>query len=397
MLFQALSGSECLTVTIAENVARVVIDNPQRKNAVDLAGWRALAALVPELAARDDVRAIVLTGAGADFCAGADISEFDTVRKGAATARVYEGANSAAFAAIRTSAVPVIAAIRGICFGGGFGLAAACDLRIATHDARFAVPAARLGLAYPQDAMVDIVGAATAWEHLAPESATCGPINVGGGSARTAHGLLPVPAPATAELLQGLPIYGAGESELVTPTGAVLLAELVDRATGELPRLVLDGVGYGLGKRDTPGRPNAFRLLRGSDQCVGIEIAFAGRRAADVNRVVRGQCMRGSAIGVGINSDAFDARLAAGANHAKGNLATVGNEEAANQASGTQPGCRLARNARSPSWPSGDTRCFAMASVVIAAASAGDRPHTCVMSRFDAAIAEGEAVRHSVT
>jgi uncharacterized protein (TIGR00299 family) protein len=114
--------------------------------------------------------------------------------------------------------------------------------------------------------MVDLVGAATAWEHLAPESASCGPINVGGGQARTAHGLLPVPAPATAELLQGLPIYGAGEGELLTPTGAVLLAELVDRATGDLPRLVLDGVGYGLGKRDTPGRPNAFRLLRGREQ-----------------------------------------------------------------------------------------------------------------------------------
>ncbi len=115
------------------------------------------------------------------------------------------------------------------------------------------------------DAMVDLVGAATAWEHLAPESASCGPINVGGGQVRTAHGLLPVPAPATAQLLQGLPIYGSGEGELLTPTGAVLLAELVDRATGDLPRLVLDGVGYGLGKRDTPGRPNAFRLLRGSE------------------------------------------------------------------------------------------------------------------------------------
>jgi enoyl-CoA hydratase/carnithine racemase len=160
MLFQALSGNECLTVTVAQNVARIIIDNPQRKNAVDLAGWRAIAALVPELAARADVRAIILAGAGSDFCAGADISEFDTVRRDAATARVYEAANSAAFAAIRTSAVPVIAAIRGICFGGGFGLAAACDLRVATSDARFAVPAARLGLAYPQDAMVDIVSAA---------------------------------------------------------------------------------------------------------------------------------------------------------------------------------------------------------------------------------------------
>ena len=162
MTFQAPSGTSSLDFTISEHVARIVIDNPQRKNAIDLAGWRALAALIPELAARPDVRVIVLSGAGSDFCAGADISEFDTVRKDAATARIYEGANSAAFAAIRTSAVPVVAAIRGICFGGGFGLAASCDLRIATEDARFAVPAARLGLAYPRDAMIDIVTAAGA-------------------------------------------------------------------------------------------------------------------------------------------------------------------------------------------------------------------------------------------
>ncbi|HVS10425.1 MAG TPA: nickel pincer cofactor biosynthesis protein LarC, partial [Planctomycetota bacterium] len=113
------------------------------------------------------------------------------------------------------------------------------------------------------DAMVDLVGAAVAWAHFAPESATCGPINVGTGRVRTAHGMLPVPAPATAELLRGLPIYGEGEGELLTPTGAVLLAELVDRGNGDLPRLVLEGVGYGLGKRDPTGRPNAFRLLRG--------------------------------------------------------------------------------------------------------------------------------------
>lgn len=162
MTFQARADTNSLNVTVSEHVARVVIDNPQRKNAVDLAGWHALAALIPELAARADVRVIVLSGAGSDFCAGADISEFDIVRKDAATARIYEAANSAAFAAIRASAVPVIAAIRGICFGGGFGLAASCDLRIATDDARFAVPAARLGLAYPQDAMIDIVSAAGA-------------------------------------------------------------------------------------------------------------------------------------------------------------------------------------------------------------------------------------------
>lgn len=160
MTFQAPAGTGCLAVSVSRNVARIVIDRPQRKNAIDLAGWRALAELVPALAGREDVRIVVISGAGSDFCAGADIAEFDTVRRDAATARVYEAANSAAFAAIRTSAVPVLAAIRGICFGGGFGIAAACDLRIATADSRFAVPAARLGLAYPQDAMVDIVSAA---------------------------------------------------------------------------------------------------------------------------------------------------------------------------------------------------------------------------------------------
>jgi uncharacterized protein (TIGR00299 family) protein len=141
------------------------------------------------------------------------------------------------------------------------------------------------------DAMVDLVGAATAWEHFAPASASCGPINVGGGQATTAHGLLPVPAPATAELLRGLPIYGAGESELLTPTGAVLLAELVDRATSELPRLVLDGVGYGLGKRDTAGRPNAFRLLRGSEPVGEGEIVALECNVDDVTGEALGYLM----------------------------------------------------------------------------------------------------------
>lgn len=146
-------------IAMADAIARVMLDAPRRRNAVDLAGWLELAALIPRLAA-DGARVIVLSGAGADFCAGADISEFGTVRRDAGTARRYEAANSAAFAAIRHAPVPIIAAIRGVCYGGGFGIAAACDLRLATPDARFAVPAARLGLAYPVDAMADIVKAA---------------------------------------------------------------------------------------------------------------------------------------------------------------------------------------------------------------------------------------------
>jgi uncharacterized protein (TIGR00299 family) protein len=79
---------------------------------------------------------------------------------------------------------------------------------------------------------------------------------------RTAHGELLVPAPATAELLRGVPIYGGPGGELTTPTGAVLLAELVDEFV-ELPALVLEGTGYGLGRKDLPGQPNAVRLIRG--------------------------------------------------------------------------------------------------------------------------------------
>jgi hypothetical protein len=112
------------------------------------------------------------------------------------------------------------------------------------------------------DSIVDLVGAAAAVEHLAPGRITCGQVNVGSGRVRTAHGELPVPAPATAELLRGIPVYGGPGGELTTPTGAVLLAELVEEYL-DFPAVVLDGTGYGLGKKELPGQPNALRLLRG--------------------------------------------------------------------------------------------------------------------------------------
>ncbi|MFN3548475.1 MAG: enoyl-CoA hydratase/isomerase family protein [Mesorhizobium sp.] len=142
-----------------DGIVSVTIDRAEKKNALTLTMWRTLADVFAREAARASTRVIVLAGAGSDFCAGADIGEFGDLRGGADSARDYEAANSDAFRAIRESAVPTIAAIAGICFGGGFGLAAACDLRVATRDARFSVPAARLGLAYPQDAMQDIVRA----------------------------------------------------------------------------------------------------------------------------------------------------------------------------------------------------------------------------------------------
>ncbi len=112
------------------------------------------------------------------------------------------------------------------------------------------------------DSIVDLVGAAAAIEFLAPERLTCGPVNLGSGRVRMAHGDVPIPAPATAELLCGVPVFGGPGGELTTPTGAVILAELVDEYV-ELPAMILEGVGYGLGKKDLPTHPNALRLLRG--------------------------------------------------------------------------------------------------------------------------------------
>lgn len=113
------------------------------------------------------------------------------------------------------------------------------------------------------DSIVDLVGAAAAVEHLAPERLTCGPVNLGSGRVKMAHGEVSIPAPATAELLRGVPVHGGPGGELTTPTGAVLVAELVDEFV-DLPAMVLDSVGYGLGKKELPHQPNALRLLRGS-------------------------------------------------------------------------------------------------------------------------------------
>ncbi|MBO6725285.1 MAG: enoyl-CoA hydratase/isomerase family protein [Rhizobiaceae bacterium] len=148
-----------ISLDIADHVARLTIERPEKRNALSQAMWLELTDRLETAIADPDVRVILISGAGDHFCAGADIGEFDTVRRNAETARAYEKANSDAFAAIRNAPVPTIAAIRGICFGGGFGIAAACDIRLASEDARFCVPAARLGLAYPHDAMADIVHA----------------------------------------------------------------------------------------------------------------------------------------------------------------------------------------------------------------------------------------------
>ncbi|MEM1038624.1 MAG: enoyl-CoA hydratase-related protein [Pseudomonadota bacterium] len=154
----SLHLSHSISISVSDAVGTIRLTNPERHNALSQADWLAIPEAVVKIV-EAEARVMILLGEGRSFCAGADISEFDVVRKDPATARVYESANSEAFRAVREAPIPVLAAIDGYCLGGGFGLAAACDLRLATARAVFGVPAARLGLAYPVDAMGDIVSA----------------------------------------------------------------------------------------------------------------------------------------------------------------------------------------------------------------------------------------------
>ena len=113
------------------------------------------------------------------------------------------------------------------------------------------------------DAIVDIVGACVGIEALGIERLVCSPIPTGSGTVQCEHGVLPVPAPATAELLRGVPLAACDEpAELTTPTGAAILTTLAE-SFGPLPPMRIASVGYGAGTRENRGRPNFLRLVVG--------------------------------------------------------------------------------------------------------------------------------------
>jgi len=113
------------------------------------------------------------------------------------------------------------------------------------------------------DSIIDIVGIAFAMEWAAADRVVCSPLNIGGGMVRSAHGLLPVPSPATVRLLGDAPIYGgAVQNELVTPTGA-LIATTYASSFGSIPPMSVERIGYGAGDRDHPSTPNVLRVLIG--------------------------------------------------------------------------------------------------------------------------------------
>ena len=130
------------------------------------------------------------------------------------------------------------------------------------------------------DSIIDIAGAVVGLEWLGAERIVSSPLNVGSGTVKCAHGLFPVPAPATTRLLADAPIYSSGvQAELLTPTGALLVTDYAD-AYGPMPALRVRQVGYGAGDRNLPDRPNVLRIVVGDEEA----------RAGETERMLLVEC-----------------------------------------------------------------------------------------------------------
>jgi enoyl-CoA hydratase len=155
-----------ILASIDQGVGRVVFNQPEKRNAMSVEMWAGMGQALDLFAEDPAVRCVVLEGAGDKaFVSGADISQFEQNRANADAQQEYDRLTSAGRAKLSAFRKPVIAQIRGFCMGGGLGIAMSTDIRIASEDSQFGIPAARLGIAYGFDmvrALVDLVGPAHA-------------------------------------------------------------------------------------------------------------------------------------------------------------------------------------------------------------------------------------------
>ena len=137
----------------------ITFNQPQKRNAVSQEMWQRMPEYVRDLAADPAIRVVILRGAGdAAFVAGADISQFKDRRRNATDEEEYRRISAAGSESLATLGKPLVAMIHGFCIGGGVSIAITCDLRIAADDARFGIPAARLGLGYHYKGMEKLMG-----------------------------------------------------------------------------------------------------------------------------------------------------------------------------------------------------------------------------------------------
>lgn len=151
-------------------IGRITFNNPERRNAISYEMWQAIPPALQEFGADPAVRVVIVSGAGGKaFSAGADVSQFESHRSSKDATAEYNAAVANASEKLKTFEKPTIAKIEGYCLGGGLGVALCCDLRFAAEDARFAIPAAKLGLGYRYPSirtLMDLVGPAYTKEIL---------------------------------------------------------------------------------------------------------------------------------------------------------------------------------------------------------------------------------------
>jgi enoyl-CoA hydratase len=162
---QEYAGGKMLAGT-RDGVGAITFNQPDKRNAMSIEMWEGLGSILDAFDADPQVRVVVLTGAGDKaFVSGADISQFEKNRSNAEAQREYDRLTSAGQAKLAAFRKPTIAQIRGFCLGGGLAIAMQADLRIASEDSQFGIPAARLGIAYGFDGLrklVQLVGPAHA-------------------------------------------------------------------------------------------------------------------------------------------------------------------------------------------------------------------------------------------
>jgi enoyl-CoA hydratase/carnithine racemase len=142
----------------ADGVGVVTFNNPQKRNAMSIEMWEGLGAALTELREDDAIRVVILTGAGDKaFMSGADISQFEKNRHNAQASEEYNRKSESQRALLANFPKPTIACIRGFCLGGGMQVAMSADIRFASDNSQFGIPAARLGIAYGYDGLKHLV------------------------------------------------------------------------------------------------------------------------------------------------------------------------------------------------------------------------------------------------
>lgn len=150
--------TEKIIAEVKDHIGWLIFNQPKKRNAISLEMWEVIPIIIEEFSKNKDVRIIVMKGEGGKaFVSGADISEFDEVRSTSEQVEYYEEASSLAKDSLSNLQKPLIAMIEGYCIGGGMGIALTADIRIASSESQFGVPAAKLGLGYGYDGIKELM------------------------------------------------------------------------------------------------------------------------------------------------------------------------------------------------------------------------------------------------